>query len=78
MKAYLVDLVDPKTKVRQRIWVKAHARVSAQEIAECVARLDGLKVDNPEVVSYVEKTLPYSINQKLVEKIFPVFTISPS
>ena len=73
MKAYLVDLIDAKTQVHQRIWVKANNSVSPNEMEAYVQKLEGLKVQEPKLVSIREKTLPYSIRQELVEKVFPVF-----
>jgi len=73
MKAYLVDLVDTKTKVRQRIWVKSETPVSLREMKSFVRTLEGLKVESPRVIFFREKDLPFSIRQELVEKAFPVF-----
>lgn len=74
MRAYLVDLVDSKTQVHQRIWVKTNHPVTPKEMEAYVARLEGLRVQEPKLVSIREKTLPSSIRQELVEKVFPVFT----
>lgn len=74
MRAYLVDLLDPKTHVHQRIWVKTKEPVTRGEMQDYVDTLEGLKVTDPLVVSSTEKTLPGSIRQELVEKVFPVFT----
>ena len=73
MKAYLVDLIDIETEVHQRIWVKTSHPVSFREMESYVEKLDGLKVSNPRLVSFREKTLPLTIRQELVEKVFPVF-----
>jgi Cu/Ag efflux pump CusA len=73
MRAYLVDLIDTKTEVRQRIWVKSDEPVSAEEMKKFVKKLKGLKVKRPQVISAKEKTLPSNIRQELVEKVFPVF-----
>jgi 3-deoxy-D-manno-octulosonic acid (KDO) 8-phosphate synthase len=73
MKAYLVDLIDMKTKVRQRIWIKSKEPVSPEEMKKYVKKLRGLKVERPQVISVKEKTLPTNIRQELVEKVFPVF-----
>jgi hypothetical protein len=74
MRAYLVDLIDPKSQVHQRIWVKVSTPVSAEEMQDYVLKLDGLKVKNPKLVSLKEKNFPYSIRQELIEKKFSVFT----
>ena len=74
MRAYLVDLIDPDSQVRQRIWVKASTPVSAEEMQEYVLKLDGLKVQEPKLISFKEKQFPSSIRQELVEKNFSVFT----
>ena len=74
MRSYLVDLIDPRTQVRQRIWVKANSHVSMGEMEAYVKKLKGLKVEEPQVISFREKTMPHNIRQELVEKIFPVFT----
>lgn len=74
MRAYLVDLLDSKTQVRQRIWVKTPSPVSLQEMQSYVESLEGLKVQDPQLISIREKTLPSSIRQELVEKIFSVYT----
>lgn len=73
MRAYLVDLMDSKTQVHQRIWVKTHSSVSPKEMEAYVAKLEGLKVQEPKLVSIREKTLPSNIRQELVEKVFQVF-----
>ena len=73
MKAYLVDIIDTKTKVRQRIWVKSSSTVTLREMRAYVRGLEGLKVKNPRIVSFREKRLPTSIRQDLVEKAFPEF-----
>ena len=73
MRAYLVDLVDAKTKVRQRIWVKTKNPVSPKEMAAYVEKLDGLKIETPKLLSIKEKTFPCSIRQELVEKIFSIY-----
>jgi hypothetical protein len=74
MRAYLVDLIDAKTQVHQRIWVKTHSQMSPKEMQAYVKNLEGLKVQEPQLVSIREKTLPSSIRQELVEKVFPVYT----
>jgi hypothetical protein len=74
MKAYLVDLLDPKSQTRQRIWVKTKEPVTRGEMQDYVDKLEGLRVELPLVLSCTEKTLPGSIRQELVEKVFPVFT----
>lgn len=74
MRAYLVDLMDSKTQVHQRIWVKTNHSVTPKEMEAYVAKLEGLKVQEPKLVSIREKTLPSNIRQELVEKVFPVFT----
>jgi hypothetical protein len=74
MKAYLVDLIDSKTQVHQRIWVKTHAQVSPKEMQEYVEKLEGLKIQEPQLVSIREKTLPSRIRQELVDKFFSVYT----
>ena len=74
MRAYFVDLIDPKSQVHQRIWVKSSTPVSAEEMQAYVLRLDGLKVKRPKLVSFREKDFPSSIRQELVEKKFSVFT----
>lgn len=73
MRAYLVDLMDSKTQVHQRIWVKTRSSVSPKEMEAYVAKLEGLKVQEPKLVSIREKTLPSNIRQELVEKVFQVF-----
>lgn len=73
MRAYLVDLVDAKTQVRQRIWVKANSVISPKEMEAYVEKLEGLKITEPKLFSIREKTLPSNIRQELVEKVFPVF-----
>lgn len=73
MRAYLVDLVDKETNLRQRIWVKSKSPVSLKEMRHYVRGLDGLKIENPRIFSIKEKDLPSSIRQELVEKAFPVF-----
>lgn len=73
MKAYLVDLADAKTEVRQRIWVKSSDPVSPEEMKNYVRKLKGLKIKRPQLISIKEKTLPANIRQELVEKVFPVF-----
>lgn len=74
MRAYLVDLIDPKTHVHQRIWVKTNNPVTSDEMQDYVEKLEGLKVQDPLLISCREKTLPSTIRQELVEKVFPVFT----
>ena len=74
MRAYLVDLVDTKTEVRQRIWVKSENPVSPEEMKSYVKKLKGLRVKRPHVVSFKEKNLPTSIRQEIVERIIPVFS----
>ena len=74
MRAYLVDLIDPKSQVHQKIWVKSSVPVSAEEMQDYVSKLGGLKVKKPKLVSFKEKDLPSSIRQELVEKKFSVFT----
>lgn len=74
MKAYLVDLIDPKTQVHQRIWVKARGHVSLLEMTAYVKKLKGLRIKEPQLVSFREKTLPSSIRQELIEKFFPIYT----
>jgi hypothetical protein len=73
MKAYLVDLIDSKTQVHQRIWVKTQNPISPQEMAAYVEQLEGLKIESPKLVSIREKTLPSRIRQELVEKVFSVY-----
>jgi len=73
MKAYLVDLIDAKTQVHQRIWVRTNNAVSPKEMADFVETLEGLKIESPVLFSIKEKTLPTRIRQELVEKVFPVF-----
>jgi hypothetical protein len=73
MKAYLVDLIDTKTQVHQRIWVRANNAISPKEMADFVETLEGLKIESPVLFSIKEKTLPMRIRQELVEKVFPVF-----
>lgn len=73
MKAYLVGLVDPETQVRQRIWVKSQAPVTLGEMCSYVSGLDGLRVNDPRIISFREKSLPSTIRQELVEKAFQVF-----
>ena len=74
MRAYLVDLIDPNSQVHQRIWVKTGAPVSAEEMQEYVLKLEGLKVQEPKLISLREKPFPSRIRQELVEKNFSVFT----
>lgn len=74
MRAYLVDLMDSKSQVHQRIWVKTHTSVTSKEMEAYISKLEGLKVQEPKLVSIREKTLPTNIRQELVEKVFPVFT----
>jgi hypothetical protein len=74
MNTYLVDLVDANTQVHQRIWVKTKSPLSPKEMQSYVENLDGLKVQEPRLFSFVEKTLPCRIRQELVEKVFQVYT----